>query len=481
MKEGRPAEGLDLQMAKKTKIIKPQLGAETKSQAKASVIGSGRDEFRDYNITSSKTYQEYREMRKNPTIALARIVATAPIRKAEWTTEWNDGVDDKWGELVTEQMTALWQGLIKDILLALDYGWSPFEIVWAVKDGKYVIERMKHLLVDKTDIQIDEYGEFTGLKQGDIELGLMKSFVFTNEGEAGNYYGRSRHENVRDTAWRDWKGVSKKCEQFFTKTAGTIPIINYPEGKSLDAAGNEQDNFDLAKLVLQNLGKGNGVAMPNVFAKYAEDLAKAGVDPGALKAWEITFLEDSGNHGSEFIEKLKHDEALMMRGWLVPERVAIEGQFGTKAESSQHTDTALFMAELTLEDILDAVNKGVVDKILELNFGQEAKGKVYLKQSGLSNTDKAYYRSLVDKLFMQSITPDFVVELVELDTLLDYAGVPKTQDYVALALPEPSNKPVDSQKQEDDINTNGDDKDDTGGKLSRLIKSFAGRFRVGKR
>jgi hypothetical protein len=461
-------------MAKK--IAKPKIGQETKAQFHSGVSATGAD-FKGYNIDVARSYSVYREMRENPTVALARIVATAPIRQAEWTVSGDNGAKDEWIEFIDTQFKRIWNRLIKAHLYALDYGWAPFEVIWRTDRGKWEIGSMKHLLVDITDIQIDEYNGFAGLKQNDVELDIMKSYLFTHDGEAGNLYGRSRHENIRSTAYRDWKGVSKRAEQFFGKIAGVVPICQYPEGKSQDETGSEIDNFEHARKILANLGKGNGVAMPDVFSKYADEFARAGVDISKLQAWKLDFLADPGSHGTEFVDKLKHSESLMMRGWLVPERVALEGSHGTLAESGQHTDTALMVADMLMQDIVDSINDGLVNKLLTVNFGDSAVDTVKIEQSGISSADKSYFRALVDRLFSQSITPDFVVEVVELDQLLDMAGVPKQKDKIKYKPAVPPQLPSKGEPEENDINTPQDNKDQPEGKLSRLINSVAKRFR----
>lgn len=458
---------------------RPTEGQITKKQSKGDILSDALALLKGYEFVNvPKSYDEYRKMRSNPTIALARIVATAPIRRAEWTVSSTDDASDEWVKLVQSNLEKLWRATIKNMLYALDYGWAPFEIIWKVNGGVFEIDHLKHLLVDKTDIEVDEFGEFAGLKQDKVRLGVDKSFVYTYDCESGNLYGRPRHENIRETCWKDWNGVAKRREQYMTKIAGTIPMVQYPEGRSLNARGCEVDNFELAKRVLENLGKGNGVAMPNTFGKFAEDLARSGIDPGSLKAWSIDFLEDKGTHGSEFTENLRHNEQLMMRGWLVPERVATEGQYGTKAESESHTDTAMIVAEFTLEEMIDAVNQQLVNKVLIYNFGQEASGKVWVEQSGLSAADKKYFRQLISNLFSQQITPDFVVDMVELDSLLDYGGIPKKKEYV-----EYEQRKDTAEDETGNRNTDTSPKDENGseGKLAKVFKSFTWRFKRGKR
>ncbi len=104
------------------------------------------------------TFKTYREMRQNPTVALARMVATAPIRTAEWTLEADDGVPEEQVEFLSQNLTQIWHDLVNDSLLALDYGYAPGELIYEESEGQVCLARVKPLLVDKTTILCDDHG-----------------------------------------------------------------------------------------------------------------------------------------------------------------------------------------------------------------------------------------------------------------------------------------------------------------------------------
>lgn len=416
-------------MAKEQGIKSPPVGETTKSQQQSGIasfmVGSNL-----INVLSG-TYTTYRRMRSNPTVALARMVATAPIRTSSWSIEASDRADNTMVEFIQDHINRLWPELIKNVLLALDYGFSPFEKVWELRDGRLSLRKLKPLLVDKTKLLINkDDGGFEGFQQDGIRVAPEKCFLFTNDGEAGDLYGRSRHENIREHAWTPWIETAAKQMKYITKVAGVIPMIEYPEGTSLDANGREMSNFDIAKLVLASLGKGDGVAMPNTFAKYAGDLAKSGVDLSQLKAWSISFLETKGAHGQDLTNTLRHYESLIMRGWLVPERAATEGQFGTKADAGEHADIALTAADLLLDDILRSINQYLVNPLLIYNWGQDAADAVYLEKGGLSPELKSFYRAIVKEVLVNPANVDLFLGMLDVDALLDNVELPKSAEIV---------------------------------------------------
>ncbi len=262
--------------------------------------------------------------------------------------------------------------------------------------------------------------------------------------ESANWYGRSRHENIREHAWWPWIQTAKNQTKYASKIAGVIPMIKYPIGTSRDANGSEQSNYDIAKAVLNNLGSGNGVTMPQQLLPWVQELARTGIDPEKLAAWQISFMEPKGNHSMGFVNTLKHYEALILRGWLVPERAAVEGSFGTKAEAGTHGDLATAMAVIAFNDMLNSINWYVVNPLLTLNFGMEFENKVWLSNSGLDPAIAAFYRDIVKEILTAPGNIDLFQTWVDVNTIIDSVGLPKAEE--TLQIVKIGDKPSDDDK-----------------------------------
>lgn len=410
------------------KVKKPSVREETKGQYPAGVASILTDGlYAGFSMAATGTYKTYRKMRKNPTVALARMIATAPIRTAKYGLVSTDNTPQDRVDFIEDQMKSLWPELIHNIMYAIDYGWAPFEKVWMVENGKYVYRKIKPLLVDKTAPVVDlKTGAFKGLKQMEVRLPVEKCFVYSYDSEAGNMFGRSRHENIRETAWTQWQQIAERRGQWGRKTAGVTPIIEYPLGESENEVGEKKPNFELAKSVLEKLGVGDGVCMPNTMAKFAGDLARSGIDLGKLRAWHISFLETKGQHGREFTVSLKHLESLIMRGWLVPERAGTEGQAGTKAEAEVHGNLALVIADLVFADILKSINWYLVNPLLVYNFGKEVENTIWLERGELDPLMKAFYKELVKAVLTHPQNYDLLESWVDVGTLITKVGLPKS-------------------------------------------------------
>lgn len=386
------------------------------------------------------TFAVYRKMKSQPTIAMARVAATAPVKKAEVTVETMPKADPRWKTFIEETLIPQWSWIRNQSLFALDYGNQPFEKVFDVKDGLIVLKKLKPLLVDATKILVDkEDGSFAGLKQGRIVLPPEKSFCYVNDSEAGSFFGRSRHENCR-FEWSQWIDTAIRMGDYGRKVAGVIPIILYPEGESDNEQGSTTSNFELAEQMLRNLGsKMKGIAMPNQFAKYSDDLIRNGVDLDQLRPWIISFLETKGQHGGDFVKQLSYWDKNLVRGWLMPERAVQEGEHGTKAEAAAHIDVALAVAEELLEDLVRCVNWYIVDQLLVINFGEVARGQVFLEHGPLIDSDKLFVRAIFEKVLAQPSNFGMLFDILDIDSIIDQSGLPRKESIdESLVLPDPT-------------------------------------------
>lgn len=380
------------------------------------------------------TYEEYRRMRGQPTIAMARAAATAPIKAAAWSYEESDGAPDGALELVQEVMDGLRGTILVDGSRALDYGWQPFEIVWRERgDGFVVIDRLKPLLPDITEVLIDKTtGVFCGLKQGKVVVPRSSCWVHTHDSEAGDLFGRSRHENIREFAWTPWVHLSKRLQAYTTKVAGIIMQLHYPPGTSADQSGADRENDVLAERILSRVAEAGSVAIPTIVEPWALDLLQKGANINDLIAWRFSFLEAGTPHQAQMVEAMRYHDSLMMRGWLVPERVALEGQRGTLAESSAHADIALSVAQETLDERLASVNGDLVDPMLAVNFGRAARGSVRVTAAPLSSESRAWLRDLLKQVLANPGNIDLLATWLDIDAGLDQIGAPKATDVVEM-------------------------------------------------
>jgi hypothetical protein len=423
-------------MAKTIGPTEPDTGEATGAQRSSGPLhGLGRaggslglDNFKP----PAGAFKTWREMKKHPTVALARMVSTAPIRTAEIGVECEDGTDEEQVEFIKGIVKDLWHDFINSALLGCDYGYSPFEVIYESSEGQIAPVRLKPLLVDITEILVDKAGNFSGLKNGGkglegtgaVELEVSQSFLWTHDEEAGMLYGRSLLENIR-SAWKNWMDTALKSATYFARVAGATPVIKYPDGESKDAGGADRPNFEIAKTLVESLEKARGIYLPDIPMDAVADAMRTG---GATEAtaWKIETFEAKGAHGAEFEAQMRYYDTLMLRGLMVPERSAVEAQTaGSRADSESHGDIGTSIANLKLVDICQAFNRQIVDPVMTLNYGPGAAGTVWVAPEGLSSGAAAFFRTLLQTTLAAPGAVKLFLNLVDVPTLCSLTGLPK--------------------------------------------------------
>lgn len=408
-----------------------------------------------YGKIGPSTYALYRQMANDPTVAFAKAMATSPIRAAEHAWEKDEEVSEDRMAFVRDQIEPRWRWLVSNALRALEFGWQGFELVHELVDGRpwrlsgewLGYRKVKPLLQERpTEILEDrDTGAYGGLKQGDVVLDPPKTWTFVYDWTPGNLYGRSRHENIK----RDWShlgDVVKKEGQYTTKIAGIIMLLQYPEGTSLDAAGSRVDNIDLAKRLLDRVGAGHSIAMPNMIARWAEGLVDrglAGKDVSQLRSWLFDIIEAKRDHGKAFVDQRRHKESLIFQGWLVPPRAGLEGQFGTKAEAGEHADVGIQIAEETHLDLIEYVNLYLIDPLLVLNWGEGAKGTVRVKAVPMVDKQKALFRQILVAAGSNPAAQEAFESFASLQSMADSLGLPAPDERSVAVLQQLRGTPED--------------------------------------
>jgi hypothetical protein len=240
---------------------KPEIGEQTGAQG-ASVGLTTWMQIPGLDTIPAGTYQTYRQMLMDPTIALARAVVMAPLVNNTWSVSSREGTPEDRVAFIEEMLDPMVSTIVENALLSLDYGWSGFEKVFDITGGKFVLKKLKPLMHDITHINVDTGGKFQGFKQSSVSLPVEKALLFTNERYGDNHYGRARLENIRET-WSWWRQANEGAARYDRKIAGVMPVIHYPPGKSPDKNGIERDNYEIAKGVLDAIAAGHGIAVPN--------------------------------------------------------------------------------------------------------------------------------------------------------------------------------------------------------------------------
>jgi hypothetical protein len=374
------------------------------------------------------TYDIYRRIGSHPTVALARSIVSGPVLTAPWSYERrDDSVPDEWAHCVEGSLEALRPELVRDGIRALDYGWAPFEVVFADSGGRIAVSRIKPLLWDWTEVLVDAEGTVAGVVNrppgsAPVELLGNKAFVYTYDGEAGNPYGRSRHENIR-RRWGESEQICERLAQYLKKVAGLVVQLHYPDGTSKDATGADRPNQWLAQSVLDAVSAGKSVMFPNLFA--STDDPRAAAELAGKSQWVLSAFGGAGaDHAPGMLAALQYYDALLFRGWLRPERVGLESRHGSRADAAAHTETGAADATLLAQDLARAVNRQIVDPLLEMNFGREARGAVRVSPAPIESNAVGVATSVLQTLLGNPALAADLARLIDVPGLLRDVEIP---------------------------------------------------------
>lgn len=373
------------------------------------------------------SYKTYREMRKQPTLALARAFVIAPVVAATWTVEADDDAPAGAKELIEQELLPIREPMLQTALEGgLDFGWAPFEKVFKVReDGRIGLRKMKPLIQDITTIRVlRETGAFAGFEQPAVNgvdkvvLDAPYCWLASFRVEGTNWYGQSLLENCRND-YNAWKNSEAAAAAYDEKVAGARWALWYPPGATPTSVdGEPEDNAAIAQRVLARLKAGGSVMLP----RRTEDVPTDTTGP-AKNAWEVDFLADPSPRQGEFVTRQKYQDALLVRGLLMPERAVLEGQFGTKAEAGVHADLAVTQRELEHRHVTRLAQWHIVDQLLAINFGEKMRGKVRLVANPLADEKAGWLRQLYQALLANPTAAIEALSRLDWDWLAQSVGV----------------------------------------------------------
>lgn len=352
------------------------------------------------------TYRQLRAIRTHPTIALARAVAMAPGVLSSWSVEKKDEqTPDQWVDYVSETLLPARPQIMETALGGgNDFGWQGWEKVFRLEEqgpfaGRITV-KLKALLHDITEIMVEETGGFFGFRQerDDVTVPREQSLLVPLRSEAQMYHGNGLLINAFDTHTQ-WCQSNDGAGRYDQKIAGAHWVVRYPQGTT------PVTTVELGVTTFDGTRKGNReIALEMISAlKASGSVVLPAVTEGAAE-WGIELVGDENGKQASFNDRLKYLDSLLLRAFLVPERSALEGQFGTKAESEAQFDVALMIQQMAVNYITCMINWHVVDQLLVLNYGEAARGQVWFGAAPLVDTQAEFLRKVYDRILENDIT-----------------------------------------------------------------------------
>lgn len=405
------------------------------------------DIVRRSSTSSNSWYETARTIRRYPTIAMGRAILAAPIigRRAVIS-----GESSRARRVLEKVLLPVYKSYLRNTTYAcIDYGWLAHEVQpYKNKlDGVYQV-RMKPLRHEYTDLTADAQGFVNGAVNyvpnprtvsAKLDRVKVRGSNFCHAAAADEYanpYGYAMLKNVEDT-YNAYFEVEESAKRYNKKIAGSHWKLTFPIGYTPvdDGNGNQQmkSNQLIANELLASLRSSGMVAIP-VNPDSIKGMLEGEVGASSSPAWSLELLSESGSQDI-FLDRERFLDALMMRGLILPERIALEGQFGTKAEASEHADIALNAIEQYGDNIFEWVNgpTGVCASILAINGIDWYPGIAYLDAMPLSDDAKQFMREIMRALVNGTTDLFRTIDLVELGRKTD---VPMLKEQIALMVEE---------------------------------------------
>lgn len=386
----------------------------------------------DYNaeLQGTKLYDEVDRMRLSDSIVKGMLQAIKlPLLSAEWTFEPGDDTPQQqeiadWLTEQLEHMNWSWRTVLRHILLYLDYGVMPFEVVFKMTDDNKVALRKLAPRMPRTIIEwsLDENGGLAGVVQQvgtldgfkRIPIPIERMLVFINELEGSNYRGIS----ILRAARKDWYYKDR-----FQKLGG---IIMEKRGAGIDVGklrNGDPTKKSQAERVLMDVR-----SHERAFVLETEDFDYRIEGAGAGKTLDP-------------LPWVTYYDASMLRG-LLAEFLAIGGDGGSYALHADKTSLFLMAIRGIAGEVCDTFNRHLVQRWCDMNWPNL---DVYpkLRHSRLDRRDAvAVVEAIVKLVPIKALTvdPDLESELRDLLELPELAAPEEIPD-VSLS-DAPSDPPV---------------------------------------
>ena len=435
LKDLKPKEKTGLQGAAKPGAGNRGLGVPGNG------IASSRGNMPGFGLTPAATLKTYRLMSFHPTLTLVNAIVTAPVRRNSWTWMKSKEAPDQVLQAAKDSLNPLRMDVVRDMCRAIQFECSFFEKIRTRKNGLTTFASLKPLAdFPNTTITVDNKGAITGLENkaygtnDKTQLDLNECFIFRNNPTTDFFYGQSRFQSTLKP-WANSEEVGERLAQYLRKICGIILQCHYPDGQGLDASGAARPNFWLAEDLLEQIGAGRSVAIPNKFASFlggdAGLLTPAAIEKALASAgksdWVLSAFDPGGvDHSAGLLAVLAYYDQCMFRGYQVPERAGLEAQKGGMGQSdaSEHGDVALLGSELLDQDIAVAFSKGVIDDFLEDNFGIEARGSVWVEPAPLADNTVEQAGALVTAALASPVLSTMMASLIDWNKVVEDSGMP---------------------------------------------------------
>lgn len=304
-------------------------------------------------LITRRGYTTIDKMRLDEQIKAAMTFKKQAINSSGWEIVSPSDQAQDWEvtEFVRETLsntTTSLNEVIREMLLALDYGFSITEKIYEKRDGKIVIADFKTRRPHNMYFELDAHGNVMGLRQFNTQLPIDKFVLYTHDREFQNPYG------VTDlsAAYRAWwsKDNAYKWLAILLERMGIPPIFFFYNTSSQT---------------------GNSLNELQTILKRLQSATVATIPRGNKDDIEPWTPELAGAASTVFIPAIGMYDQHITKGLLMPGLLGFssDGEVGSLARSKTQFDSFMLVVDATRGAVSrNAIQNQVVKPLVDLNY-----------------------------------------------------------------------------------------------------------------
>lgn len=305
-------------------------------------------------------FQEYKKMRHDDAVKAALYFKKILVYGRDWDIDpaSDKALDEGVADFVTWALKrARFKRIIKEMLTALDFGFSVGEIIWEVAKYKgrpvFTIKEVKFRDPETFTIWTDQHGTIQKFVQFDfnfgakeVEIPKAKVLHYAYQGELGNVYGTSDLRSIYKNWWA--KGFLVNFWNVYLERLGAPTLLmKYPKGATAALQS-------VLKNVLKDLGNRAEILVPDGVA--------------------VNVLESTRAGQATYLEALTYHDAAIAKGILMPALLGF-GEKQTRGADSQARLQLRTLFKVTDEigqECSEIIEKMIIEPLVNYNFDVES-------------------------------------------------------------------------------------------------------------
>lgn len=301
-------------------------------------------------------FREYKAMKNDDAVKAA--LAFKKILVYGRAYDLDPATDDEKDKDVADFVTwafkrAKIKRVVKEMLTALDFGFSAGEILWeyALYKGKpcITLKGVKFRDPESIEFNLDKHGNIVGVVQKDtnfgpyeIELPFSKILHYAHQGELGNVYGVSDLRSVYKNWWAK-KFLVNFWNVYLERLGSPTLLMKYPKGASAKLQSTLRE-------ILSDLGNRAEILVPDGVA--------------------VDVLESTRAGQATYAEALSYHDAAIAKGILVPALLGF-GEKQTRGADSQSRLQLRTLFKVTDEigqECSEIIQERIIKQLVDLNY-----------------------------------------------------------------------------------------------------------------